>query len=323
MDSIIGFGSPLVDILTEGHEHLIGKYNLIKGGMQMVDQAQSHAIYQELSSKKMSSGGSSLNCIQGIAALGLPTAFTGCIAKDELGDFLLALFKKRSIENKMVIAKSDHHTGRAISIISANGERSFATHLGAASELNASHIMPALFAGHKLAFIEGYLIFNKDLLIAICEAGKKAGVKLALDLASFNVVAQFKDLFLDIVHKYIDVVFANEDEAEALTGKKEKEALQVISGMCEIAVVKIGERGSLIQSGKTHEQITIDRVIPLDTTGAGDLYASGFLAGLLRGQDLRTCGEWGSLLSREVVQIIGTSISDEVWDKLKKKISSY
>ena len=163
---------------------------------------------------------------------------------------------------------------------------------------------------------------NQALIEAAMRIAKENGLLVSIDMASFNIVAANHDFLHEMIRKYVDIVFANEDEAFALTGKNPEEALTEIAGMCKIAIVKIGEHGSLIQSGERVIHIDAISAKSIDTTGAGDIYASGFLYALSENLDLEVAGKIGSLLAGNVVEVMGAKIPEETWNKLLPEIEN-
>lgn len=317
--SILGIGNALVDILVmPDDDQIINDLNLPKGGMTLVDRELSSAIQQKIShlKRKISTGGSVANAINGIAGLKVPSGYLGSIGKDDLGD----LFKNDMLNNgiKTILKQAELPTGCAIGIVSPDGERTFATYLGAALDLHAEDIMPQFFKGFDLFFIEGYLIINQSLIMSAASMAKSVGLKTALDLSSFNVVEANIDLLNELVDHYIDILFANEEEAKSFTGLKPEEALSSIARRCDIAVVKVGKDGAFIQQGnnKIHVPAVSNKVI--DTTGAGDYFAAGFLAGYAKGYDLEKSGKLGSLMASRVIGIVGAQLTDNDWNEIKR-----
>jgi sugar/nucleoside kinase (ribokinase family) len=196
------------------------------------------------------------------------------------------------------------------------------TYLGASSETDPKAISPADFADTALVHLEGYLLFNPDLIGAILEAAKSAGTLISLDLASFTVVEAAKPLLESICEKYVDILIANEDEARAFTGSAdENEALKRLAAKAPCAVLKVGKRGSYIAHGTT--VVRVERLgdgNAVDTTGAGDLWAAGFLFGIVNGFPLEKCGKLGSACGFEVCQVIGAHIPEEGWKRIRATI---
>lgn len=319
---ILGIGNALVDILTRlKNDELLEKYSLQKGVMQLV----AHDFIKDLLDatlhlpKKLSSGGSAANTIHGLARLGIPTAFMGKIGNDEFGKIFLDDMKESQIEPLLYYSLSP--TGRAFTMISPDGERTFATFLGASIELLEDDIDSDVFKGYDLLHIEGYLVQNHRLIEKCVRLAKKNHLKVSLDLASHNIVNAHKEFLRGLVEEYVDIVFANDEEATALTGKSPEEAVHEISSDCDIAVVKLGEMGSIVKKGNEHYTIKAIKARCIDTTGAGDLYAAGFLYGLITGKDLLWCGNAGSLLSSRVVEVMGAKLEENQWEEIKRELA--
>jgi sugar/nucleoside kinase (ribokinase family) len=323
MKRILGIGNALVDVITLINNDLVlNEFSLPKGSMQLVDKEKSESIKAGTADFKrtFASGGSSANTIHGLAMLGITTGFIGSIGKDETGEFFENDMKNAGVNT--LLLRRNSVTGTAIALISPDSERTFATHLGAAVDLNAEDLDPESFKRYDILYLEGYLILNKSLVEKACSIAKQNRMKVALDLASYNVVdAHLKD-FRDIVDKYVDIVFANEEEARSFTGKGKKEALNIISDLCEIAVIKAGSDGSIIKRGDEVVKVDPLSVKCIDTTGAGDLYASGFLYGLATGLSLEKCGLFGSLLAARVIEITGARLDEKIWREITKTIKS-
>jgi sugar/nucleoside kinase (ribokinase family) len=215
---------------------------------------------------------------------------------------------------------SETPSGRCIVLVSPDSERTLCTYLGAACELEASDLTPEMFEGYDIFHIEGYLVQNHDLIRTAVRLAKQAGFKVSIDLASYNVVEANLDFLKEIIKEYVDIVFANEEEAFAFTGKEPHEALINISDYCDIVIVKMGKDGSLIKSRNEKVQIKPRLSNCIDTTGAGDLYAAGFLFGFANNYSLEICGKIGSLVSGNVVEILGAKMSDEVWEMIHAEI---
>ena len=177
-----------------------------------------------------------------------------------------------------------------------------------------------MFQGYDIFHIEGYLVQNHDLIRTAVKMAKQAGLIVSVDLASYNVVEANLEFLNEMISDYVDIVFANEEEARAFTGKEPEEALIHISDHCDIAVVKIGKEGSYIKSESTNVKVLPRLANCIDTTGAGDLYAAGFLYGLACDYNHELCGKIGSLVSGKVVEVIGAKMSDKVWGQIHDEI---
>lgn len=320
---VIGIGNALVDLLTAiDNDQLLNSLSLPKGSMQLVDgERMKHSLEATRHlDRTIASGGSAANTIHGLARLGIETGFIGKIGSDELGQAFSSDMIGAGI--RPILFQSKTPTGTALALISKDSERTFAVHLGAAIELGASDISPANFNGYQHLHIEGYLVQNHALIETAVKLAKEADLTISLDLASYNVVESNREFLMKIVSQYVDIVFANEDEAKAFTGKSPEESLTDLAGLTKIAVVKVGPRGSLIQSGDETHRVGIVKSKPIDTTGAGDLYASGFIYGLSKNLPLRVCGEIGALLAGRVIEVMGPKLDVTTWGIINATIDS-
>lgn len=322
MTKIIGMGNALVDILARLEtDQTLEEFSLPKGSMQLVDVERSKKILTGIShlDKKISSGGSAANTIHGLARLGIDTGFIGTIGNDRWGDLFRNDMEGHHIEP--ILFKSHSESGRAVALISPDSERTFATYLGAAIELTPDQITGKHFRGYEIFHMEGYLVQNHELVRKAFQLAKQEKLQISLDLASYNVVEEHIGFLQEIVRQYVDIIFANEEEAKSFTGKPPEEALNDLAGMCEIAVVKIGKDGSLMKRQREVYNVGIIEVESVDTTGAGDLYASGFLYGLVNKFPLKRCGEIGALLSGKVIEVIGAKMEDSQWKAIRDQLS--
>jgi len=319
---IFGIGNALVDIMTSlESDSLLVTLNLPKGSMQIVnDKTIAKALEQTKGLKQsLASGGSAANTINGLANLGMETAFVGKVGNDELGNFFRSDMQKAGISPQLLLGKAS--TGTALALVSPDSERTFAVNLGAAIEMTAEDITTSLFEGYNYFHIEGYLVQNHSLIEKALKVAKASGLKVSLDLASYNVVESNLDFLQRMVKEYVDIVFANEEEAKAFTQKLPEEALDMLAEIAEIAVVKIGAKGSLIKKGNDKYSVGVVKANAIDTTGAGDLYASGFLYGLSKNLPLDTCGRIGAVLSGKVIEVMGPKMDEETWKMLKVNIA--
>jgi sugar/nucleoside kinase (ribokinase family) len=324
MKKILGIGNALVDVMTIiDDDKILESFGLPKGSMQLVDRIQSDKIKNGTSDSKksLSSGGSAANTIHGLAMIGVPTGFIGSVGRDETGDF----FENDMISAgvKTYLTRRTSTTGTSVAIVSPDSERTMATHLGAAVELDAADLNPDDFKDYNILYLEGYLILNKPLVEKACKIAIEYGMKVALDLASYNVVEANHSALKEIIENYVDIVFANEEEAKSFTGSAPEEAITRLSEVCEIAVVKVGKEGSLIKRGDEVIKIGTIDVKSIDTTGAGDLYASGFLYGYAHGLPLDKCGMFGSVLAGNVIETIGAKMDAKRWEKITKHIGEF
>lgn len=321
MDKVLGIGNALVDIMTKlPDDSTLEKFSLKKGSMQLSERDFADKIDNETKSfeKSQSSGGSAANTIHGLASLGAPAGYIGKVGNDSFGDFFSKDMKANGIEPFMLKGNSD--TGRAIALISPDSERTFATYLGAAIELCDADLKSEQFNDYAILHIEGYLVQNHALMLQAAKLAKANNMKISIDMASFNVVEDNLEFLKDYVKKYVDIIFANEEESKAFTGKEPEDSLNELAEQCEIAVVKIGSKGSLVKSNGKVYRIDPIKVNPIDTTGAGDLFASGFLFGLVNNKPLDECGKIGSYCAGKVIEVIGSKMNNQTWDEIRKII---
>jgi len=319
---LIGVGNPIMDLLAHVDDdflrtHVAGD----KGGMILVDHDDIAALVRKVGGEvAMMPGGSAANATLGAARLGLRTTYLGKIGGDPtaeayLGNFTAAggdgsRFKRATLPN-----------GRCLSLVTPDGQRTLRTHLGAAMTLHPDEVTAADFAGARHAHIEGYLLFNPALADKVVSTARAAGCTISIDLASFEVVNVARDWILGQLRQGVHVVFANEDEAGALFQRRDDYAqfAREIAAYGGIAAVKMGKDGAWIARGTELHRIApvkAERVV--DTTGAGDSWAAGFLYGHLRGAALPAAGTIGSILGCETVQHLGAAIPDMHWPRVRE-----
>lgn len=317
-EKIIAIGNSLMDISVQiPSDATLKELNLPKGSMQLVDQQTQSTITAAIAELKTTytPGGSAANTARGLARLGSNAAFMGTVGHDEVGEnFIEALFRNSVVPK---IFRGKLPSGRCVALVSPDTERTMATYLGAATELCANNIDISHFEEYGILHVEGYLLINRELMLKTLKIAKENKMKISLDLASYNVVDDNRDFILEIIPEYIDILFANEQEALSLTGFEPEKAVNAISEMCDIAVVKIGADGSLIKrNGKLHH-IAAYKVSAVDTTAAGDVYAAGFLHGFSRGLSMDRCGDIGSFAAAKVIEVTGTTLSDDCWAEIR------
>lgn len=321
MARILGMGNALVDIMTRiPDDAILEELELPKGSMQLVDLETSGRVLRATDhlERQLASGGSAANTIYGLAMLDVETAFIGKIGNDEYGEAFRNGLVKSGIVPQLLY--SEIHSGRAVALVSRDSERTFATHLGAAVELNADDLQASQFRNFEYFHIEGYMVQNHELLMKAVILAKENNLKVSIDMASYNVVEENKLFLGPVVRDYVDILFANEEEAKAFTGLEPGPALDKLAALCDIAVVKIGEKGSLVKQGENTYEIGIINAESVDTTGAGDLYAAGFLYGLTENYPLDKCGSLGALLAGNIIEVIGAKMDDSKWTHIRSQI---
>ena len=323
MDKIIGLGNALVDALAIiEDDNILTEMQLPKGSMTLIDEDKFLKISEYFSRIKthLANGGSAGNAIRAMACLGAGTGFIGKVNNDFYGNFFRDSLLEHGTEADLLLSTT-LPSGVALRSFLLMESVLSALIWGAASTLKAEDLSLDMFKGYAYLFIEGYLVQDHDMILRAIELAKEAGLQVCLDMASYNIVEGDLEFFSLLVNKYVDIVFANEEEAKAFTGKEPEEALDIIAKMCSIAIVKVGARGSLIRKGTEMVQVQaapVEKVV--DTTGAGDYFAAGFLYGLTCGYSLEKCGKIGSLLSKDVIQVVGTELQAAQWEKIKEEI---
>lgn len=323
MKKVIGIGNALTDMLVNlRSDQVLEKFDLPRGSMSLVNSEQQKEISKSVSGLPytLSLGGSADNTIRAMARLGCKVGFIGKVGRDSTGDFFESALENLGIQP--FILRGEERSGKCVSLVSPDGERTLVTHLGAAVEMKAEDLTPEIFDGYDCLYVEGYLVQDHNLIRGAIRMAKELGLKVAIDLASFNVVEENVDFLREVISEYVDIVFANEDEARAFSGEEEPvNALQYISTMCDLVIVKIGMRGALIKQGSEVSHVGIMAAAKrVDTTGAGDFYAAGFLAGICEGLSLRQCGTIGAITAGKVIEIVGTTPTEEAWDDVARLV---
>jgi sugar/nucleoside kinase (ribokinase family) len=312
---VVGVGAALVDLLVEEEDGFVARLGSAKGGMTLVELPSiDRALKATASPVKMVPGGSACNTMVGIGNLGGRARMIGRLGNDDLGQAFLDGLHRSGVDRRIRLSESA--TGRVLSVVTPDAQRTMFTYLGASSQLSPDDVHPDDFKDAGYVLLEGYLLFNRPVVEKIISVVKGTGAKLVLDLASFQVVDATRD-FLEKIIPSVDVIVANEDEAKAYTGMGHAESLDILSELAEIAVVKIGKDGALIGAGDQRIRVPGHPVKAIDTTGAGDLWASGFLYGLTHGMSLEKAASLGCKVGSEVVQVMGAVIPEAGWNRVK------
>lgn len=322
MDSIIGIGNVLVDALYRiDDEKILEEFGLRSGGMFLIDDEKYARVCNRMKDapKERTTGGSACNTMLALAALGTPAALIGKTGDDEDGRFFTDEFHRQGV--RTILVTHTRPTGVASTFITPDGQRTFGTFLGAAADLTADEVEPLWFDGYAYLYIEGYLVQNHALINAVVDTARRAGLKVCLDMASWNIVEADRDFFASLLER-TDIVFANEEEARAFTGKEPREALDVLSRICPTAVVKVGKDGVIAAENGNVVSVPAEKVEHVvDTTAAGDYFSAGFLHARAAGRPLRECLEAGGILAGEIIQVVGTHLADDVWERIRTRIN--
>jgi sugar/nucleoside kinase (ribokinase family) len=317
---VLGIGNAIVDVIARAEENFLLRHDMRKGSMALIDEARAQAIYKAMGPAVETSGGSAANTTVGLASLGARAAFVGKIKDDPLGRAFAHDIGAAGVAFATAPAPAGPSTGRCYVLVTPDGERTMNTYLGAAQDLHPNDIDAETIAASAIVYLEGYLWDPKNAKDAFLKAAKiahESGRKVALSLSDAFCVDRWRDEFLQLMRsRTVDLIFANEAELHSLYQTSHFDAaVRALRGDIDIAVVTRSEKGCLVISPDGNEAVSafpIERLV--DTTGAGDLFAAGFLHGLARGADDRTCGRLGALAAAEVIQHLGarpqTSLKD-------------
>lgn len=318
---LIGIGNPIMDLLAHVPESFLARHVAgDKGGMVLVDDQEIAELTSRIGPKlAVTPGGSAANATLGATRLGLKTTYLGKIGRDVTAEDYLANFIAAGGDGSR-FKRATLPNGRCLSLVTPDGQRTMRTHLGAAMTLSPDEIIADDFKGARHAHIEGYLLFNPSLAEKVARTARAAGCTISLELASFEVVNAARDWILAQLKEGVEVVFANEDEIRALFRSDDPYDAQArrLAGYGGIGAVKIGKDGAWVAQGDAVHRIAPVKVgRAVDTTGAGDAWAGGFLYGYLRGYSLASAGALGSALGAECVQHLGPAIPEMHWPRLK------
>lgn len=317
---VLGIGAPIIDQILQVSEEYLATLPEKKGGMQLTHSDNIRQIIKDSKSKETAfPGGSCSNVIRGLANFGHKCALMGKIGNDELGGNFIKGLKELGIIP--LYSKDLEPTAQALCLVTPDGQRTFYTYMGAGEKMNEEDLNPSFFQNISLVHIEGYALNNGDLAKRSMEYAKAAGAKISFDLANFNIAESFRESLADLLSCYVDIVFANEQEVSILTGATPKQGCSILQNLCSTAVVTLGKEGCWVGSHGKLLKYPAYPENPLDTTGAGDLFTSGFLHGYLSGFPVETCAHYGALASAAVVQILGAELPPEAWAKLKRQIA--
>jgi sugar/nucleoside kinase (ribokinase family) len=317
---VLGIGNAIVDVIARAEEDFLLRHDMRKGAMALIDEARAQAIYEAMGPAVETSGGSAANTTVGLASLGARAAFVGKIKDDPLGRAFAHDIRAAGVAFATAPASAGPSTGRCYVLVTPDGERTMNTYLGAAQDLHPNDIDAEAVAASSIVYLEGYLWDPKKAKDAFLKAAKiahDAERKVALSLSDAFCVDRWRDEFLQLMRsRTVDLIFANEAELHSLYQSSDFDAaVRALRADIDIAVVTRSEKGCLVIGPDGNEAVPafpVERVV--DTTGAGDLFAAGFLSGLARGADDRTCGRLGALAAAEVIQHLGarpqTSLKD-------------
>ncbi|HEU4368737.1 MAG TPA: adenosine kinase [Methylomirabilota bacterium] len=307
---VIGIGNALVDVLSQESEDFLARHGLVKGAMQLVDEARARQLYEAMGPGIEVSGGSAANTTVGVASFGGHAHYVGKVRDDQLGEVFGHDLRSTGVGYTTPPATGGPATGRCLVVVTPDAQRTLSTYLGAAVRLGPADIDARLIARGRILYLEGYLFdppAAQQAFRAAAGHAHAAGRKVALTLSDPFCVDRHRAAFLELVEHHVDVLFANEAEILSLYQVRDfDDALERVRRHCELAALTRSERGSVVVAGREVHAVkahSVDSVV--DTTGAGDLYAAGFLFGLSRGLGPAACGQLGSLAAAEVISHVG------------------
>jgi sugar/nucleoside kinase (ribokinase family) len=308
---VLGIGNAIFDVLVRTDEKFLADHGMIKGGMALIDEARAAAIYRDMGPATEMSGGSAANTIVGIANLGARAAYVGKVKDDQIGKLYTHDIRAAGVAYDTKQAAGGPATGCSYILVTPDGERTMNTYLGAAQDLTVADIDPAQIEASRIVYLEGYLWDPKNAKEAFVKAAAiahGAGRQVALTLSDSFCVDRYRDEFLDLMRKgTVDLIFANESELHSLYQTADFDtALKQLRHDTKLGVVTRSEKGCMVASSDGVVAVPACPIKELvDTTGAGDLFAAGFLFGLVRDAGYENAGRLGGLAAAEVIQHIG------------------
>jgi sugar/nucleoside kinase (ribokinase family) len=307
---VVGIGNAIVDVLTHCTEDDLTRLKLVKNSMTLIDTETADALYKEMGPGIEISGGSAGNTLAGIAALGGNGAYIGKVRDDQLGTVFRHDIRAMGVSFDTAAASDGSSTARCLIFVTPDGHRTMNTFLGACTELGPNDIDADLIRSAKVTYMEGYLWDRdeaKEAFVLAAKIAHEADRQVSITLSDSFCVDRHRDSFRDLVHNHVDILFANEAEIKSLYEVDTfDEALIEVRRHCKVAALTRSEKGSVIVSGDSMIEIAAEPVLKVvDTTGAGDLFASGFLYGYTQGYDLATCGRLGSICAAEIISHMG------------------
>lgn len=307
---VVGLGNAIVDVLASADDAFLERHGLAKGGMMLIDEAQAKALYADMGPAEELSGGSAANTMVGVAALGGRAGFVGRVQNDQLGEVFAHDIRAAGVDYRMPAAKPGLATARSFILVTPDAQRTMNTFLGACVEIGPDDVDEALVASAKVTYLEGYLWDlpeAKEALRKASRIAREAGRLVAMTLSDTFCVDRHRSEFRDLVEGPLDIVFANENEIKALYETDSfEEAMLAVQGKAQLAVLTRSEKGCVVVT--PDEAVAVEAVAPsklVDTTGAGDLFAAGFLYGLTHGRDHRTAARIGAIAAAEIISHMG------------------
>lgn len=309
---VLGIGHACMDLLIPVSEEFLTRVPGEKGGAESIGIEQlNHILSISHTEPLLATGGSCANTIKGLASLGEKCAFISHVGIDPLGEHFTQYMKKLGIVG--LFSKSIHPTAQVLCLITPDGQRTMRFCAGCSEEMSNHFLHPDYFKGVKLMHVDAYTMRNGGLVESVMQMAQEAKAKISMDVSCFEIVHQFHESLTNLLIQYVDIVFANEDETHALTGLPAFEGCLKLQEMCSIAIVLMGKEGCLVgYQGKVFHSPAFPANV-VDSTGAGDLFASGFLYGYLQGYPLEKCAKMGNRLGNAIVEVQGAELPLEKW----------
>ncbi|NVK18727.1 MAG: adenosine kinase [Methylocystaceae bacterium] len=322
---VIGIGNAIVDVLSHSGDAFLQDHGLTKGSMALIDATQADKLYEQMGPGVECSGGSAANTIACLANLGAKSAFIGKVKDDGLGKIFAHDIKAVGVDFSSKLATDGPSTARCLILVTDDAQRTMNTFLGACVNLTPDDIDPDYIARGAVTYLEGYLWdpdHAKEAFLKASMAAHKAERQVALSLSDAFCVDRHRQSFQDLVEHHVDILFANEDEIKSLYEVDSFDAaLQCVRDKCAVAALTRGEKGSVVIAGNEIHVVdceTVDHVV--DTTGAGDAYAAGFLFGYTKNFDMGTCAQMGSICSAEIISHYGARPEADLADLVGKAL---
>ena len=326
LTDVVGIGDAIVDVLTRADDTFLEREELPKGVMTLIDSVRAEQLYTDMSAAvEICSGGSAANTVAGLAALGGRARFIGKVREDQLGSIFRHDIRAAGVGFDTPAASDGPSTARCFIFVTPDAQRTMGTYLGACNELGPGDVDPDTVSGASVTYLEGYLWDPpgaKQAFVKAAEIAHAADRQVALSLSDPFCVERYRSEFRDLVDGHIDLLFANEHEICALyETDRFEQALEAVRGRCALAILTRSEKGSVVVSGEAVHPVDaepVQRVV--DTTGAGDLFAAGFLFGYTRGRELPECARIGAIAAAEVISHYGARPQESLADLVAQRL---
>ena len=318
--NVLGVGAAVIDLLVPVNEdflkeHVPGE----KGGSSLINiQDLNRIVEASHIPPKIAIGGSCANTLKSLSKLGENCTFLGHRGDDVMGEFFAQNMAKMHVAGLFTLAHFP--TAQVLSLITPDGQRTMRFFAGSSQEMAGRFLHTDYFKGAKLVHMEAYGLRNDNLIPKAMRLAKESGIQISIDLASFEIVREFKETLFELLNNYVDILFANEDEALELTSLPPKEACLQLQEICPIVVILRGKNGCLVGSKGTFIESPSFPAQVVDTTAAGDLFAAGFLYSYLHGKSLEECALLGNRLGSAIVEVTGSELPQETWDEILKEL---